>query len=638
MSDLPPGLNPADVPSLPAEADPEELERLRTENERLLSSMAEASVAGISALAIRIDADDIVVYVNTAMAEYFDHSRDQLVGESASKLRAMVDENVAAALHGPETENRVPDGDVVRDRGGRVFRVRTTVHDQMADIVLEDVTDEQRFRDYVRRYVSMDLADFREEDLSTFRFPERRFMSVTFTDLRGFTDLSERLDPERVRSTLNAYLEAMTNPVDQNRATVDKFVGDQVMSLFGAPRYHRDHALRAVKTACEQMTNVQRLREDLESFGEEGLTCGIGINTGDMVLGNMGNDAHQDYTVIGAAVNLASRLCDAADGGQILLTEGVMQSVLDELPDGWEQHEWTDPSPSAVGEARVRGEQTLPLPGRFAGRVVAIGPGVTEDPEQARYRFHYLYALRVKGVSEPVRVIRVETGTTVDNEDDSTRMLDDRRAEATTVERLFGKYRLTERLGAGGMGEVWRARDNFGNAAAIKMLRTPGQASSRQLRRFRQEAQIMARLVHRNVCRIYEIGEVDQMTYIAMELVEGVSLSRVLRSDLTPSDSRGIGSRGGGSRGSGDSSGSGPGGPRSDVAALGAIVSQLMQEEEPTDLSADDEAVEREPDEVALLPMQQSLALVARVAEAIQFVHEHGVFHRDIKPANIMIR
>ncbi|MDX1682219.1 MAG: serine/threonine-protein kinase, partial [Phycisphaeraceae bacterium] len=104
------------------------------------------------------------------------------------------------------------------------------------------------------------------------------------------------------------------------------------------------------------------------------------------------------------------------------------------------------------------------------------------------------------------------------------------------------------------------------------------------------------------------------------------------------SDSRASGSRGGGSRGSGDSSGSGPSGPRSDVAALGAIVSQLMQEEEPTELSAEDELVERAPDEGTLLPMQQSLALVARVAEAIQFVHEHGVFHRDIKPANIMIR
>ena len=131
----------------------------------------------------------------------------------------------------------------------------------MLDVVMQDVTDEQQFRSLVQRYVLKDFDNLSEEDLRTFRFPERRFMSFSFTDLRGFTDLTEKLGPEEVRGMVNAFYEEVIGAVEENDATVIQLIGDEVMAFYGAPRYFKDHALRAIKTACEQVEKVNELCE-----------------------------------------------------------------------------------------------------------------------------------------------------------------------------------------------------------------------------------------------------------------------------------------------------------------------------------------------------------------------------------------
>lgn len=593
------------------ENDSAELHRLRAENQRLRATLTEASVAGIETLALRLGPGGCVAYVNSAMAAYLRVPREQLMGLAASRLATFFDREIAALLQDPAAHAGAPA--TVRDGRGRIYTAQITQHDGASDIVLQDVTDEQRFKSYVRKYVSIDLADLAEEDLATFRFPERRFMTVSFSDLRGFTALSEKMTPEQVRGTLNEYLGAMTRPVDRNGAIVDKFVGDQVMGLFGAPHYVRDHALRAVKTACEQVAEVQRLQMISHWFGETTLGCGIGLNTGDMVLGNMGSADHQDYTVIGAAVNLASRLSDAAEAGQVLLTEPVLRAVLDQLPEGWVSDADVEPAAPLPRDRRGKTEAVLPLAPPLAGRRVTVGP-----PGEAVFRFHYRFALKVKGVSQPVPVIAAEAAA--QEAAQQVRLSEDRESSQAS-ERIFGKYRLVERVGMGGMGEVWKARDSFGNLAAIKLLRFGEAASERQARRFRQEANIMARLAHRGVCRIFEIGEVEKATYIAMEYVDGVPLSRILAAGAVQAPAAGRD-------------------PESHTAALGALVERLKRE--PVAEAADEEDPDATDAPAAsrprLLPVAQSLAVAIKVCEAIQFVHEHGVLHRDLKPANILIR
>src|SRR4029077_7873481 len=111
----------------------------------------------------------------------------------------------------------------------------------------------------LQRYVLKDFDTLSDEELRTFKFPERRFMSVSFIDLRGFTQLVEALAPEEVRGMINAYFEEVIRVVEANGATVAQLVGDEVMAFYGAPRYFKDHAFRSIKTACEQVEKVDEL-------------------------------------------------------------------------------------------------------------------------------------------------------------------------------------------------------------------------------------------------------------------------------------------------------------------------------------------------------------------------------------------
>ncbi|MCA9717422.1 MAG: adenylate/guanylate cyclase domain-containing protein, partial [Myxococcales bacterium] len=135
----------------------------------------------------------------------------------------------------------------------------------------------------------------------------RRPISILFSDIRGFTELSERLSPEQLVTVLNTFLTPMTREVLARGGYLDKYIGDAVMAVFGAPVAHEDHVRRCLETAIAM---VGALRELQPQFGEQGLevAMGVGVNTGDAVVGNMGSAERFDYTAVGDAVNLASRL------------------------------------------------------------------------------------------------------------------------------------------------------------------------------------------------------------------------------------------------------------------------------------------------------------------------------------------
>ncbi len=160
---------------------------------------------------------------------------------------------------------------------------------------------------------------------------ERRTLTVLFSDIRGFTTLSEELTAESLVKLLNEYLGAMTTVVFRHQGTLDKYVGDALMAVYGAPVDQQDHAARACRTALEmtkalRLFNLERRRQKLPE-----LDIGIGVNSGEMVVGNMGSPLRFDYTVLGDAVNLAARLEGQTKsyGVQTIVGEGTRQ-LLDQ--------------------------------------------------------------------------------------------------------------------------------------------------------------------------------------------------------------------------------------------------------------------------------------------------------------------
>jgi len=159
-------------------------------------------------------------------------------------------------------------------------------------------------------YVSKRIVDELIRDPSKAKLGgDRKEMTVLFSDIRGFTSFSEKHQPEEVVSLLNEYLGAMTNIVFEHEGTLDKFVGDAIMVLWGAPLEQPDHAERACRCALAMIEKLQELQKKWSAEGRYVIDIGIGINTGDMVVGNMGAEGKKmDYTAIGDNVNLGARL------------------------------------------------------------------------------------------------------------------------------------------------------------------------------------------------------------------------------------------------------------------------------------------------------------------------------------------
>jgi len=137
---------------------------------------------------------------------------------------------------------------------------------------------------------------------------ENREMTVLFSDVRGFTSISEGMDPKQLTQLMNALLTPMTRVIHKNRGTIDKYMGDAIMSFWGAPLADSDHARHALYAAMEMIQELKIMQEDFKQRGWPEVNIGIGLNTGDMNVGNMGSEFRMAYTVLGDAVNLGSRL------------------------------------------------------------------------------------------------------------------------------------------------------------------------------------------------------------------------------------------------------------------------------------------------------------------------------------------
>ena len=162
---------------------------------------------------------------------------------------------------------------------------------------------------------------------------DKKNLSVLFSDIRGFTTVSEKMTPEELVHLLNEYLTAMTDVVFRYDGLLDKYMGDAIMAVFGAPLDQPDHPKRACMTAIEMMKELKKLQKKWTDEGRPVLDIGIGINSGDMVVGNMGSEMRFDYTVMGDSVNLGSRLegINKEYGTNIVISEFTYESVKNTL-------------------------------------------------------------------------------------------------------------------------------------------------------------------------------------------------------------------------------------------------------------------------------------------------------------------
>lgn len=156
---------------------------------------------------------------------------------------------------------------------------------------------------------------------------ERRKITILTSDLRGFTSLSERLQPEEVIDILNLYLKYMADVITKYEGTIDEFMGDGILVLFGAPTVKEDDAIRAVACACAMQLAMGAVNEKMKELGLPPLEMGIGINTGEVVVGNIGSEKRTKYGIVGSQVNLTYRIESYTTGGQILISEATLNDV-----------------------------------------------------------------------------------------------------------------------------------------------------------------------------------------------------------------------------------------------------------------------------------------------------------------------
>jgi class 3 adenylate cyclase len=269
---------------------------------------------------------------------------------------------------------RVAEGDLSqplpvtsRDEVGRLTQAFNTMLDGL------------RQRDFIRsafgRYVSPEVAQAILESPEGLRFGgTKRVVTVLMSDLRGYTRFAEQGDPAQVMEILNQYLARMAEVVIAHGGTINEFIGDAIFAIYGAPVPHPDHAERAAATALAMQEALVEINAEHARHGLPEFEMGIGLHTGEAVVGNIGSEQRAKYAVVGSAVNVASRVESATVGGQVFLTAATLAELGDLARAG---------APIALTVKGLAEPLTLysleGLGGRFARTLPAVAPGTERE-------------------------------------------------------------------------------------------------------------------------------------------------------------------------------------------------------------------------------------------------------------------
>jgi adenylate cyclase len=192
---------------------------------------------------------------------------------------------------------------------------------------------EQKIRNIFQKYVPKDVIDQVFEHPETMLVGENRVLAVLFSDIRGFTSISERMTPDDLVNSLNRYFSVMVDIIMARHGIVDKYIGDAIMAFFGAPVKREDDAMNSVLSGIEMMEALKGFNEGQRKLGKPEFQIGVGINYGVVTVGNIGTEKKMDYTVIGDMVNLASRLEGLTKKykQELIISEGLHYKVKEQL-------------------------------------------------------------------------------------------------------------------------------------------------------------------------------------------------------------------------------------------------------------------------------------------------------------------
>ncbi|MFQ5735343.1 MAG: adenylate/guanylate cyclase domain-containing protein [Thermodesulfobacteriota bacterium] len=219
-------------------------------------------------------------------------------------------------------------------KGNLDYRIRESRNDEIGDLVksfnrmASELKKKELMKGVFNRYVSRYVADEILREPERIRLGgDRREVTVLFADIRGFTSVSSKMEPELVVELLNRYFTLITEVIFRFEGTIDKFIGDAVMSVFGSPIRSNVHLEQGVKAAMAIRLAVEEMNLLNRNKGLVALEVGVGLDSGTVIVGNMGSKMRMEYTAMGYAVNMASRLTDIAKGGNVLVSETVYDAI-----------------------------------------------------------------------------------------------------------------------------------------------------------------------------------------------------------------------------------------------------------------------------------------------------------------------
>jgi adenylate cyclase len=298
-----------------------EVEALRQERDALLVDVETLRQEVVS---LQQERNDLEIMLETT-TDHFDHLAEALRQER-DDLKNMLEVTTAHFDRLAEVLRQE------RDDLETVLEM-TTDHSDMIEAELHSKTEElekwnQFIRDTFGRYVSDDVVNSLLDSPAGLRLGgEKRQVTILMSDVRGFTALAERLDPQEVLTFLNRYLEAMVTVILSYQGTIIEILGDGLLVIFGAPIQRQDDAQHAVACAVAMQLQMQAINAANRPEGLPDVGMGIGIHTGDVIVGNIGSQQRAKYGAVGSAVNLAGRIESYTTGDQILISNATFNET-----------------------------------------------------------------------------------------------------------------------------------------------------------------------------------------------------------------------------------------------------------------------------------------------------------------------